>query len=167
MRRVNTALGGPTGWLLILLSIAVLTVTFERIRFWLIWWRRRKSRQLQWQELVQLGGNNPLEWMDDRDMEMRFAQSFLEAVTLIAPLLGLIGTVLGLSRLLSAMGPQLVLPPGSNIGAFGDVLISTALGLMVSLLAMVTLHLNNGFRQWQQAIWRRDLHRQVPISFKP
>lgn len=157
---MNTALGGPTGWLLILLSISVLTVSFERIRFWLIWWQRRKLHQHQWQETIRLGGNSPLVWMDDRELEMRFAQSFLEATMVIAPLIGLIGTVIGLSRLLAAMGPQLVLPPGSDLRGFGDVLISTAMGLVVSLIATVTLHINNALRQWQLSIWHRDLHRQ-------
>lgn len=160
---MNTALGGPVGWLLILLSICVLTVTFERIRFWMLWWQRRKSRQHQWKQLVHLGGAGPQDWMDEQDQEMRFAESFLEASTTIAPLLGLIGTVIGLSRLLSAMGPQLLLPPGGTFSGFGDLLISTAMGLVVSLVAMVTLHLNHGLRQWQQSIWRRDLHRRVTL----
>ncbi|MEB3301883.1 MAG: MotA/TolQ/ExbB proton channel family protein [Cyanobacteriota bacterium] len=99
--------------------------------------------------------------MEEQDQEMRFAELFLEATTLIAPLLGLIGTVFGLIRLLSSMGPQLLLPPGGSFSGFGDVLISTALGLVVSLIAMVTLHLNHGLRQWQQSLWRRDLHRHV------
>lgn len=158
---MNTALGGPAGWLLILLSICVLTVTFERIRFWMLWWQRRRSRQQQWKQLVHLGGDRPREWMEEQDREMRFAELFLEATTLIAPLLGLIGTVFGLIRLLSSMGPQLLLPPGGTFSGFGDVLISTAMGLVVSLIAMVTLHLNHGLRQWQQSIWRRDLHRHV------
>lgn len=165
MRRVNTALGGPFGWLLILLSISVLTVSFERIRFWITWWRRRRLHQNQWQETIRLGGTSPLAWIEDRDLEMRFAQPFLEAISVIAPLLGLIGTVLGLSRLLTAMGPQLVLPPGSSLRGFGDVLISTAMGLLVSLMATLTLHINNGLRQWQLSIWQRDLHRQPTHTF--
>jgi len=157
--RVNTALGGPAGWSLLLLSISVLTVSFERIRFWLLWWRRRTSHQQQWKEMVRLGGNRPTAWMEDRDLEMRFGQAFLEASMVIAPLIGLIGTVLALSRLLSAMGPQLVLPPGNTFSGFGDVLISTAMGLVVSLMATVTLHANRALTQWQHSIWRRDLHR--------
>lgn len=156
---MNPALGGPTGWLLILLSIAVLTVSFERMRFWVLWWRRRKSQQLQWNEMLRLGGENALAWMAERDLEMGFAQPFLEASSVIAPLLGLIGTVFGLSRLLSAMGPQLILPAGSNFSGFGDVLTSTAMGLVVSLMATVTLHINQGLRQWQRSLWERDLHR--------
>lgn len=113
---------------------------------------------------IQHGGNAPFIWMEERDLEMRFAQPFLEASTVIAPLMGLIGTVFGLSRLLSAMGPEMILPPGRHLGGFGDVLVSTAMGLSISLLATVTLHLNNGLRQWQLSRWQRDLNRQPALS---
>ena len=157
---VKTALAGPVGWLLIILSISVLTVTFERLRFWFLWWKRRTLIRNQWLESLRQGGASSLRWMEERDLEMRFAQPFLEAASVIAPLTGLIGTVFGLSRLLSAMGPELILPPGSHLGGFGEVLLSTALGLCISLLATVTLHLNNGLRQWQLSRWQRDLNRQ-------
>jgi biopolymer transport protein ExbB len=161
---VKTALGGPIGWLLILLSIAVLTVAFERLRFWFLWWKRRVQVRNQWMVSLRNGGNGPLIWMEERDLEMRFAQPFLEASTVIAPLMGLIGTVLGLSRLLSAMGPEMILPPAHHLGGFGDVLISTAIGLCISLLATVTLHFNNGLRQWQLSRWQRDLNRQSALT---
>lgn len=154
--RVKSALSGPAGWLLILLSIGVLTVSFERLRFWAIWWRRRSSLQHQWREVRRLGDRGAEVWLEERDMEMRFAQPFLEAAIVIAPLLGLIGTVFGLSRLLSAMGPQLLLPAGRDFHGFGDILLSTAMGLVVSLVATVTWHINNGLRQWQLALWQRD-----------
>lgn len=158
---MKAALGGPIGWLLILLSVSVLTITFERLRFWLLWWKHRAAHRHQWMELLRQGGNSPVIWMEERDLEMRFAQPFLEASSVIAPLTGLIGTVLGLSRLLTAMGPGMVLPPGSRFGGFGDVLYSTAMGLSISLLATVMLHLNSGLRQWQMSRWQRDIHRQT------
>ena len=156
---MKTALAGPVGWFLIILSIAVLTVTFERLRFWFLWWKRRTLIRSQWLESLSRGGTSPLCWMEERDHEMRFAQPFLEAASVIAPLTGLIGTVFGLSRLLSAMGPELILPPGSHLGGFGEVLVSTAMGLCISLLATVMFHLNNGLRQWQLSIWQRDMKR--------
>jgi biopolymer transport protein ExbB len=157
---VKTALGGPIGWLLILFSVSVLTLTFERLRFWWLWWNHRALHRQQWLEVCRQGGNRPLAWMEERDLEMRFTQPFLEAASVVAPLTGLIGTVLGLSRLLSAMGPSMVLPPGRPFGGFGDVLLSTAMGLSISLVATVMLHLNNGLRQWQLSRWERDLHRR-------
>lgn len=146
---------------LILLSISVLTVTFERFRFWFLWWRNRRSHQQQWKQQCFLGGEHPSAWMEERDLEMRFAQPFLEAVVVIAPLVGLIGTVLGLAQLLSALGPQMVLPPESNLRGFGDVLLCTALGLIVALLSTVTLHVNNALRLWQRDLWLRDLRRSL------
>ena len=161
--RVNSALGGPAGWLLILLSISVLTVSFERIRFWTIWWKRRRTLQQRWLEAVSLGSEAALAFMEERDMEMGFAQSFLEAACVIAPLVGLIGTVFGVSRLLSAMGPQLLLPPDTGLAGFGEALSSTGMGLLISLVATVTQHANNGLRQWQLSLWRRDLRgRELP-----
>ncbi len=145
--------------MLILLSIVVLTISFERIRFWALWWKRRGVLRHQWGEAMQQGEKPAMAWMDERDLEMRFAQSFLEAAIVIAPLLGLIGTVLGLSRLLSSMGPHLLLPDGGDVQGFGEILLSTAMGLVVSLVATVTWHLNNGLRQWQVALWQRDLRR--------
>ncbi|MFN9629926.1 MAG: MotA/TolQ/ExbB proton channel family protein [Cyanobacteriota bacterium] len=159
VQTVLSALGGPTGWLLLLLSIAVLTISFERLRFWALWWKRRQVMRQQWTEALRLGGGSPLAWMEDHDLDLRFAQTFLEAAAVIAPLIGLIGTVFGVSRLLSAMGPQLLLPPGGSVQGFGEALLSTGLGLLVSLLATVTWQVNNGLRQWQLSLWRRDLRR--------
>ncbi len=156
------ALSGPAGWMLILLSISVLTISFERIRFWVLWWRRRRVHRQEWSEAMREGEKHAESWMTERDLEMRFAQSFLEATIVIAPLLGLIGTVLGLSRLLSSMGPNLLLPEDGDFHGFGEILLSTAMGLVVSLVATVTWHLNNGLRQWQLALWQRDLRRVEP-----
>lgn len=100
-------------------------------------------------------------WIEDRDLEMRFGEPFLESMTVIAPLVGLIGTVLALRRLLLLLGPQLILPSKGDQMGLGDMLTSTAIGLLVSLLAMVTLRLNMALRQWQLSIWRRDLHQQT------
>jgi biopolymer transport protein ExbB len=158
---VKSTLVGPAGWLLLLLSIVVLTVVFERIRFWSLWWRKRLSRRSQWLELLRGGGTPPLVWIEERDLEMRFAQWFLESVTVIAPLIGLIGTVLGLSQFLTTLGPQLVLPNGADLGGFADALLSTAFGLIVSLMATVAYHINLALRQRQLAIWKMDLNRST------
>lgn len=156
---VFPALGGPFGWMLIGLSISVLAVSIERTRFWFLWRRRRTVRQRQWQELLPEGRDAIQAWIDDRDLEMRFAQSFLELATVVAPLLGLIGTVVGLSRILAAMGPDLVVPAGGNFNRFAEALLDTALGLTISLGATITLQLNGVLRRSQLASWQRDLRR--------
>jgi biopolymer transport protein ExbB len=99
--------------------------------------------------------------MEERDLDMRFAQSFLEAAIVLAPLLGLIGTVVGLTRLLMSMGPNLLLPESGDFHGFGEILFSTAVGLVVSLVATATWHLNNGLRQWQLSFWQQKLRRMA------
>lgn len=158
---MNRALNGPAGFLLILLSISVLTLCFERLRFWLLWWRHRASLQRQWDEEFRRGERFVEIWMEERDLDMRFAQSFLEAAIVMAPLLGLIGTVVGLTRLLMSMGPNLLLPESGDFHGFGEILFSTAIGLVVSLVATATWHLNNGLRQWQLSFWQQKLRRMA------
>lgn len=150
------ALQGPAGLLLLLLSVAVLTVGLDRGRFWWLWWRRRPTRQRRWQETLATGNGAASRQLEDWTLEMGWGEPVLEAATLLAPLLGLIGTVLGLIELLGRLGPQLLLPAGSPLQAYGQVLISTAMGLIVAFLASAVLLANRGLRQWQLARLERQ-----------
>jgi biopolymer transport protein ExbB len=149
-----------TGLLLLLLSIAVVTVSLDRGRWWLQWWRRRAQRRRHWRELRSLSGPIARQ-IEDWDQAMRFGEPLLQAAAVLAPLLGLTGTVLGLIRVLAALGPDLTLPVGTTLQGYGQVLISTALGLVVSLVASASLFANQGLRSWQigrlqRAVRRRD-----------
>jgi len=148
---------GPTSLLLLLLSIAVVTVTFDRARYWLQWWRQRRLRQNRWEQVVAGGADaietQLLEW----NSQMAFGEPLLQAAGVLGPLLGLIGTVMGLMRVLASLGPQLVLPAGANLNNYGQVLLSTALGLIVSLIATSSLFANQGIRHWQVDGLRRRL----------
>ena len=149
-----------TGLLLMLLSTAVVTVSLDRGRWWLQWWRHRWLRRRRWRDLRghAVATNRQLE---DWDRSMRFGEPLLQAAAVLAPLLGLTGTVLGLIRVLSALGPDLTLPAGTSLQGYGQVLISTAFGLVVSLVASASLFANQGLRSWQigrleRALQRRD-----------
>lgn len=137
-----------TGVPLVLLSIAVLTVAFERSRWWFGWWRARASRRGgSWRRRRQ-----PEAWARQLaawDWQMRSGESLLQAATVLAPLLGLTGTVLALMGVLASLGPDLTLRPGASLQGYGQVLMSTLVGLLVSLLASATLLLNQGLRRWQ------------------
>jgi|APCry1669189000_1035189.scaffolds.fasta_scaffold22894_3 biopolymer transport protein ExbB len=154
-------LHGPAGVLLLLLSVAVLTIGIDRGRFWLLWWRRRSARDRRWQESLGQGDRQARRLLEDWDLEMRWGEPLLEAAGLLAPLLGLIGTVLGLIDLLGRLGPQLLLPAGSPLQAYGRVLISTALGLIVAFLASALLLSNRGLRQWQLARLERQCRQRL------
>jgi len=152
---------GPIAILLLLLSIAVLTVCFDRGRVWIQWWRRRQARRQLWRRLLEAGPTQARHQLEDWDLAIRSGESLLQAAALIAPLLGLIGTVIGLMRVLSSLGPQLVLPAGASLQGYGQVLLSTALGLIISLVATSGLCLNQGLRHWQIDRLARQLARQL------
>nr|WP_286194257.1 MotA/TolQ/ExbB proton channel family protein [Synechococcus sp. CCY 0621] len=80
---------------------------------------------------------------------MRFGEPLLQAAVVLAPLLGLVGTVLGLMQVLASLGPQLLLPAGANLAGFAQVLLSTAIGLIVSLIASTSLVANQWLRHSQ------------------
>ena len=151
---------GPIGIALSLLSIAVLTVCFDRCRWWVQWWRRRQPRQQQWRRQLEAGATPARQQLEDWDLAIRFGEPLLQAAILIAPLLGLIGTVIGLMQVLASLGSQLLLPAGASLQGYGQVLMSTALGLIVSLVATSTLYLNQALRHWQIGALERQLRRQ-------
>jgi biopolymer transport protein ExbB len=143
-------INGPVALLLLLLSIAVVTVALDRGRYWWQWWRSRASRRQQWERLLaEQGASAAGRKLEDWDLEMRFGEPLLQAAVVLAPLLGLVGTVLGLMQVLSSLGPQLLLPAGANLAGFGQVLLSTAIGLIVSLIASTSLVANQWLRRSQ------------------
>lgn len=94
---------------------------------------------------------------DDELALMRRGDKLLEAVITISPLLGLLGTVLGLIRSLrsisfSDLGTASV--AGVPIG-IGEALISTATGMIIAIVSLV-------FYRFFQALW----HNQVRIFRK-
>lgn len=133
---------GPVALPLLLLSVAVFTVAFDRIVFWWRWWR----------------GDLPATALADDDPRRRFAQlrramasgeTVLQAAIVLAPLLGLLGTVNGLMQQLRALGPQLLLPANAPLLGYAEVLLSTLIGLQLTVLATALLLLNRGLRRWQ------------------
>lgn len=140
--------GGPTGLLLLLLSVLVLTVVLDRSRYWLQWWRQRARRRQIWQQVLTEPRKVVERQLEDWELEMRFGEPLLQAAGVLAPLLGLTGTVFGLMEVLAGLGPRLLLPAGASLKGYGSVLLSTALGLSVSVIAIGALQINQGLRGW-------------------
>lgn len=143
------ALPGPVALLLLLLSIAVLTVCLDWIRWWSQWWRGRAARRRQWQQQLESGAAELSEQIEDWDLAMAFGEPLLRSAAVLGPLLGLVGTVFSLMQVLAQLGPDLTLPAGTNLQGYGQVLLSTGLGLLISLVASAGLELNRGLRHWQ------------------
>ncbi len=153
--------GGAVALLLLLLSIAVVTVIFDRIRYWVQWWRQRRLRLSRLDQAVTSGLDTSASQLLEWESQMAFGERLLQAAGVLGPLLGLTGTVIGLMRVLASLGPQLVLPPDANLSQYGQVLLSTALGLIISLIATGGLFANQGIRQWQLDDLRRRLRQRA------
>jgi len=153
-----------SGLLLLLLSVAVLTVVIERLRWWWRWWRLCHQRHASWtQRLAFPGVERPEleQTLEDWDREMRWGEPLMQAAAVLAPLLGLIGTVTALMGVLAQLGPRLELPAGASLASYGQVLLSTAAGLVVSLIATAALLASQALRDWQIEGLRRQLRRSL------
>jgi biopolymer transport protein ExbB len=94
---------------------------------------------------------------DDEIAGMRRGDKILEAVIAMAPLLGLLGTVLGLIRTLGAITfTALGTEAGKDAaGGIGESLISTAAGLIVALFALSFYRVFQGLVFNQAKVFRR------------
>ncbi|MFM7549034.1 MAG: MotA/TolQ/ExbB proton channel family protein [Cyanobacteriota bacterium] len=127
---------GPVALPLLLLSVAVFTVAFDRFAFWWRWWRRPAVADVD-VDLARL------------QRQMASGEPVLQAAVGLAPLFGLLGTVSGLMGVLRALGPQLLLPAQAPLAGYADVLLSTLIGLQITAVAASVLVLNQGLRRWQ------------------
>lgn len=127
---------GPVALPLLLLSVAVFTVAFDRFAFWWRWWRRAAGADAD-ADLARL------------QRQMASGEPVLQAAVGLAPLFGLLGTVSGLMGVLRALGPQLLLPAQAPLAGYADVLLSTLIGLQITAVAASVLVLNQGLRRWQ------------------
>lgn len=80
-------------------------------------------------------------------------QTVFETVVGVAPLLGLLGTVLGLMQVLSSiqLGEGAASTDGVTLGV-GEALTSTAAGLVVAIVALLFANLFQGLYRRQRAI---------------
>lgn len=94
---------------------------------------------------------------DDEIAGMRRGDKILEAVIAMAPLLGLLGTVLGLIRTLGAITfTALGTEAGKDAaGGIGESLISTATGIIVALFALTFYRIFQGLVFNQAKVFRR------------
>lgn len=105
-------------------------------------------------------------------------QTIFETIVGVAPLLGLLGTVLGLIRVMSALdlGHSLATGATSDVTlGIGEALISTAAGLVVAIVTLLFANLFQGLYRRQRAfiqasggaleiLYRRHLRQSRPAS---
>lgn len=95
---------------------------------------------------------------DDELASMRRGDKILEAVIAIAPLLGLLGTVIGLiqSLRLIRLGDIGTDATAGVTSGIGEALISTAAGLIVAITALAFYRLFQGFLFNQTKVFRKS-----------
>ena len=133
---------------LLLLSIAVVAAGVNRLQHWFQWSRAADNRVDELKRSLQ--GLQPLEAEQQlnqrlRRLDRQFSrwEPSLDLAMVLGPLLGLLSTVLGLMKLLQKLGPDLLLPRGESlIGDYGQILVGTALGLVVSVVALLVQRMN-------------------------
>jgi biopolymer transport protein ExbB len=110
---------------------------------------------------------------EDELAGMRRGEKLLESVIALAPLLGLLGTVLGLIQALRSIriGDLGTESTAGVTTGIGESLISTASGLIVAIVSLVFYRLFQGFLVNQVKVFRKAgndmelLYRQSPPDF--
>jgi biopolymer transport protein ExbB len=95
---------------------------------------------------------------DEELTEMRRGEKILEAAIALSPLLGLLGTVLGLIRSLSGirLGDITTGSTGTVVLGISEALISTALGLIVAIASLAFYRLFQSFVYGQAKLFRKS-----------
>lgn len=125
--------------------------------------KRQKNRALQFAKNLDTPalnmlahGINALPFSPNEKMEsyaeeqiglMSRGQSLLDTVITLAPMLGILGTVLGIIDSFHILSLQGVDNPTAVVGGIAQALISTAAGLVVALIALLPYNLFRAFIQ--------------------
>jgi len=86
-------------------------------------------------------------YAEEQISEMSRGQSLLDTIITLAPMLGILGTVLGIIDSFNILSLQGVDNPTAVVGGIAQALISTASGLVVALLALLPYNLFRSFIQ--------------------
>ena len=142
--------GGVVMYPLVLFMLAACTILFERIRMY----RRIDSEIQQLSSSIEAGRNandvTPIvdsvynfEGLENRlhdvvgymDERLKRGLNWLSMMVTMAPLLGLLGTVVGMIRSFAAVGGDIGAPTVIT-GGVSEALIATATGLSVAIVAL-------------------------------
>ena len=110
--------GGVVMWPLLVCSIIALTVIVERTVFWLTYTRKRTSLE-----------------------GLTRGLNLLDTIITISPLLGILGTVLGIIESFDLLQAAGIRNPTAIIGGVAEALITTAAGLTIAIPSLVFYNL--------------------------
>ncbi len=121
--------GGPVMWPLLALSLLAATVVFERVLFW-----ARERKEDPRTGLAELGPRGCLEVAERR---LTRGLVLLDTVITAAPLLGILGTVLGVIQCFELLSEHAQRDPLAISGGVAEALITTATGLTIAVSVLL------------------------------
>jgi biopolymer transport protein ExbB len=184
--------GGPIMWPLLVVSIVALTVIIERLYFILTVSRSKEVEERFFASLAREGEEGARKFLADssdyivnvlgaglglRGAELttvlsaaavnelrRFSRglSILDTAITISPLLGLLGTVLGMIYAFGLLGTETLSAPTVITGGIAEALIATAFGLFIAICSLLPFNYLNARveearEQLEQATSRLEL----------
>ena len=132
--------GGPVMWPLLLLSMLAATLVVERLVFWL-----RERRQPAPQVAAELCARATGELEPDDELELLLdgeqfrlerGMATLDTIIAAAPMLGILGTVLGVIEAFESLAARANPDPMAVTGGISQALITTASGLVIALAVL-------------------------------
>jgi biopolymer transport protein ExbB len=159
--------GGPLMWPLLICSLVSLTVTIERVLFWLRLRRGRNGgavdemfRRTEQGDFGDAGTSGHLDYVgrvlaaglahrdhglsealqvaaQDEIARMRSGLGVLDTIVTLAPLLGILGTVLGIIESFDVLAEAGIGDPKAVTGGIAKALITTATGLSVAIVSLI------------------------------
>ena len=141
---------GPMGWPLMACSLLVLVIIFERTAFYLHAYTRRSQI---WSEMSarMLQRQNQAKSVRDEALSLALADlqrpwyrslKLLRFVGMLSPMLGLLGTILGIIQVFRVIAAHTgAISPGLIAGGLWEALLTTAVGLLIALPALLMAHI--------------------------
>ena len=144
--------GGPIMWPLLICSLLSLTISIER---GLYWWKVKREKEAHRaarifgmvadndgdciDSSIEINGHREsMELAAEYEIEsMSKGMDILDTIITMAPLLGILGTVLGIIDSFNMLANTGITDPVAATGGIAQALITTAAGLSVALVALI------------------------------
>lgn len=129
--------GGPVMYPLLICSILAMGIVLERL-----WSFPNLFRQGEAIAKVDISGKEREKAWDALAKKLNKGLSVLEVIVTVAPMLGLLGTVLGVIHTFELFGRGITQVNKASLGmGLAEALITTAAGLIIAIPTLVAYHL--------------------------
>lgn len=128
--------GGPVMWPLLLLSLLAATLVIERLLFWAREKRQSALAVIEARRAEQDGEADLELILDAEQQRLERGMATLDTIIAAAPMLGILGTVLGVIGAFESLAARSTPDPMAVTGGISQALITTASGLVIALCVL-------------------------------